>query len=57
MRGDERDHETQQADALDVLVDKLALHHPVREIDDADQFVVIHEREADKRAGREILVT
>src|SRR5205809_4909841 len=56
MRGDEGDHETQQTYALHVFVDEHSLHHAIREIDDPHQLIVVHEREADERPAREILV-
>src|SRR5687767_6318706 len=56
VRRDERDHEAQEAHALDVLVDEHTLQHAVREIHDAEKLVVIDEREADERSAREVLV-
>src|SRR6185437_7972173 len=53
VRGDQRDDQAEQPDAVDVLLDEYAVQRTVREVDHADQLPVIDQRKADERAGRE----
>src|ERR1035437_5180296 len=53
---DQRDHEAEQAHALDVIIDEQAMLRAVRDVHYANELVMPHEWETDERAGREILV-
>src|SRR3954468_17801083 len=56
LRCHERDHEAEQPYAFHVFVNEDALHDAIGEVDDADELTVIHERKADERSAREILI-
>src|SRR4051812_23468843 len=56
LRRNERDHEAEQANALDVFLDEDSVHRPVCEIHDAHQRAVIDEWKADERTRGEELV-
>jgi hypothetical protein len=55
-RRDERDHEAEESHALDVFLAEHTMHCTIREVDDAHELIVIHEREADEGSRREVLV-
>ena len=46
----------EQPDALDVLFDEDSSLRAIREVHDTNELVVIDQREADERAGREVLI-
>ena len=52
----EGDHQREQSDALDVLLEKQPLPCAIREVDHADQLIPVDEGKADERSGREVLV-
>src|ERR1043166_5398478 len=56
VRRDERDDEAEQPHAVDVLLHEHAVLRAVGEIDDAHELFVVHQRKADERARREVLV-
>ena len=56
VRRDERDDQAEQANAIDVFFAEYTALRAIREVHDAHELVVIDERKADERPGREVLI-